>query len=256
MRFLSNKFYLKLFLGGTVKKLVTISFILMVFGVFVVSATPPHVSKPEDGQPLKMSIDFKIIWESCGYDFNCHLILYQNDIKIGYIQKGVSFKQECFNWKVGQLINQTVPVGSNYQIKISGINNNQPIEIASGKFKIIPKYTLEVDKDKLKLIYPKIIVTKPTANITLYLGKPMEINWKKESADNYNHLKIELFHANGVLAKLITSSCDNNGTYLWPNIATDLNNGSYYVRLSAVNGLKSGKSPVFTLKAMIVEEQH
>ncbi|MHC1707256.1 MAG: Ser-Thr-rich GPI-anchored membrane family protein [Bacteroidales bacterium] len=110
----------------------------------------------------------------------------------------------------------SLPVGSDYSIKISSVSNPAVYGWSDGYFSISG---------------PTIQVLQPLAGATMLRGAPYEIKWSSAATSNMN---ITLYKA-GILKSTITASTVNDGSYIWtPPNSLEIA-GDYQIRIKPVS---------------------
>lgn len=101
------------------------------------------------------------------------------------------------------------------------------------------------------LLYSQTItVTKPSSGNNWCKGKEYTITWTKSGSMNAN-VKLGLYSSDGnSLIRTITNSTANNGAYQW-TIPSDIQIGTYVVKVKTIDNAVSDNSDSFTIKICV-----
>ena len=88
-----------------------------------IHAATLHVTKPNNGEPLKLGTPFTITWTSSGITSPLKLVLLRNGAKVDNIFENLAAGTTSFDWTVGNYIGGTAAPGSGYAIRVRTMDN-------------------------------------------------------------------------------------------------------------------------------------
>jgi hypothetical protein len=88
-----------------------------------IPAATLHVTKPNNGEPLKLGTPFTITWTSAGITSSLKLVLLHNGTKVDNIIENMPANTTSFGWTVGNYIGGTAVPGDGYSIRVRTMDN-------------------------------------------------------------------------------------------------------------------------------------
>jgi PKD repeat protein len=172
---------------------------------------------------------------------------------VGVISNGEPIHQGYYEWTVGELVNGTAPVGDNYRIRVTALEESFVTDSSNESFSIIdsnPDYT--------------ITVSEPSDNDLWQAGQEYSIQWTTSTnISSEENMKIKLMkddYPNDYVGQIINST-PNSGVYNWTITTVDTTSGpryvtagdDYYIRISTtVDGIPVvGYSDHFSVEVIV-----
>ena len=204
-------------------KAITTILLLIPFCVFGQDSVA--VTSPNGGETWKSGETHNITWTDDLVE-TVKLELYKN----GNLQSLISSSTPSdgiFIWNIPY----ETEGGSDYKIKISSTIFSTKFDFSDNNFTIIAN---------------EVTVTSPLTGDDWYAGTTQLLTW----VTNFNeNVSINLFKA-GVFYKLISSSTENDGSFLWDISYTETGASDYQIRIaSLINSIVSDTSDFFTITA-------
>ncbi|MCH8033697.1 MAG: hypothetical protein IH950_08080 [Bacteroidetes bacterium] len=168
---------------------------------FTLFAQEITVTSPNGGENWQIGTTDTIHWNDNISD-NVKIQLFKSDTLYSLIRSNTA-SDGSYTWT----IEETIPPGSDYKVKISSIGNDNVFDFSDANF------TLSYN----------ITVSSPNGGESWQSGTTQSITW----TDNISGLvKIDLYKA-GVFNSIITPSTESNGSYGW-SIPFEIQEGSDY----------------------------
>ncbi|MDE5092987.1 MAG: FG-GAP-like repeat-containing protein, partial [Trichodesmium sp. St11_bin5] len=185
-----------------------------------------NITFPSNFTSLQTGQSYDIQWTD-NIDENVKLELYKGGSFFGTISSSTE-SDGVYSWAVPT----SVTTGSDYQVKITSVNDSSISDLSNSNFTIKPE--------------DFITVSSPDGGNTLELGKTYTINWSDNIDEN---VKLELYKA-GSFFGTISSSTASNGSYSWA-VPTFITTGSdYQVKITSISdsSLSDFSNSNFTIK--------
>ncbi|NEP78269.1 MAG: hypothetical protein F6K39_08780, partial [Okeania sp. SIO3B3] len=176
------------------------------------------VTSPNGGDILELGKSYNITW-SDNITENVKIELYQGGTLDTIINSSTE-SDGSYQWTVPT----TITSGSDYQIKVTSINDTNLSDFSDINFTIQPEEIIVEPQDF-------ITVTSPNGGNILQPGESYSITWDDNIAEN---VKLDLYKA-GIFNRTIESSTESDGNYIWTAPTTITPGSDYQIKVTSIN---------------------
>lgn len=182
----------------------------------VVGAEVLTVTYPNGGETIEQGSSQTITWDYFGFSGLIKIELITGTKNREVLAENIPVTDGLWDWEVPA----DQPVGNNYKIKISDMDDGMPMDESDGMFSIV------------EIIIPTITVLEPNGGESWAQGTTHTISWTSEffSGD----VKIELSDGTKVITLIEDSIPVAQGSYAWAIPADQPTGSNYTVIVSAM----------------------